>query len=239
MNDLSEERGGIRQLLETNDANRKKTENLRAEYEAKQKDAVRWERLHKWIGGDNFKKLAQAYTFENLLVKANEQLHNMLGGRYQMCSHQEADGLEIDVIDNQLGGDIRTSKNLSGGEQFVISMALALGLSSMVGEKFRVDSLFLDEGFGTLDGHELEEAMNTLSQLRGDGKLVGIITHAERLQERIPTRLCLEKHGNGRSTIEGPGVRKLADAVLYISPEEKSRRKQLEKEMKKAKKREV
>ena len=239
MNDLSEERGGIRQLLETNDANRKKTENLRAEYEAKQKDAVRWERLHKWIGGDNFKKLAQAYTFENLLVKANEQLHNMLGGRYQMCSHQEADGLEIDVIDNQLGGDIRTSKNLSGGEQFVISMALALGLSSMVGEKFRVDSLFLDEGFGTLDGHELEEAMNTLSQLRGDGKLVGIITHAERLQERIPTRLRLEKHGNGRSTIEGPGVRKLADAVLYISPEEKSRRKQLEKEMKKAKKREA
>ncbi len=239
MNDLSEERGGIRQLLETNDANRKKTENLRAEYEAKQKDAVRWERLHKWIGGDNFKKLAQAYTFENLLVKANEQLHNMLGGRYQMCSHQEVDGLEIDVIDNQLGGDIRTSKNLSGGEQFVISMALALGLSSMVGEKFRVDSLFLDEGFGTLDGHELEEAMNTLSQLRGDGKLVGIITHAERLQERIPTRLCLEKHGNGRSTIEGPGVRKLADAVLYISPEEKSRRKQLEKEMKKIKKQEA
>ncbi|MBQ9447331.1 MAG: AAA family ATPase [Victivallales bacterium] len=227
MNDLSEERGGIRQLLETNDANRKKTENLRAEYEAKQKDAVRWERLHKWIGGDNFKKLAQAYTFENLLVKANEQLHNMLGGRYQMCSHQEADGLEIDVIDNQLGGDIRTSKNLSGGEQFVISMALALGLSSMVGEKFRVDSLFLDEGFGTLDGHELEEAMNTLSQLRGDGKLVGIITHAERLQERIPTRICLEKHGNGRSTLEGPGIRKLADAVLYVSPAEKARRKKL------------
>ena len=81
--------------------------------------------------------------------------------------------------------------------------------------------------------------MNTLSQLRGDGKLVGIITHAERLQERIPTRLCLEKHGNGRSMIEGPGVRKLADAVLYISPEEKSRRKQLEKEMKKTKKREA
>ncbi|MCR5381695.1 MAG: AAA family ATPase [Lentisphaeria bacterium] len=227
MNDLSEERGGIRQLLETNDANRKKTENLRAEYEARQKDAVRWERLHKWIGGDNFKKLAQAYTFENLLVKANEQLHNMLGGRYQMCSHQEADGLEIDVIDNQLGGDVRTSKNLSGGEQFVISMALALGLSSMVGEKFRVDSLFLDEGFGTLDGHELEEAMNTLSQLRGDGKLVGIITHAERLQERIPTRICLEKHGNGRSTLEGPGIRKLADAVLYVSPAEKARRKKL------------
>ncbi|MBO4528669.1 MAG: hypothetical protein J5743_13640, partial [Victivallales bacterium] len=218
MNSLSEERGGIRQLLETNDANKQKTAKLRSEYEAKQKDSVRWERLHRWIGGDNFKKLAQAYTFENLLLKANEQLQNMLGGRYQMCSHQDENGLEIDVIDNQLGGDVRTSKNLSGGEQFVISMALALGLSSMVGEKFRVDSLFLDEGFGTLDGHELEEAMNTLSQLRGDGKLVGIITHAERLQERIPTRICLEKHGNGRSTIEGPGVRKLADAVLYVSP---------------------
>ena len=227
MNGLSEERGGIRQLLETNDANKQKTSKLWSEYKIKQKDAVRWERLHKWIGGDNFKKLAQAYTFENLLVKANEQLHNMLGGRYQMCSHQEENGLEIDVIDNQLGGDVRTSKNLSGGEQFVNSMALALGLSSMVGEKFRVDSLFLDEGFGTLDGHELEEAMNTLSQLRGDGKLVGIITHAERLQERIPTRICLEKHGNGRSTLEGPGVRKLADAVLYVSPAEKARRKKL------------
>ena len=227
MNSLSEERGGIRQLLETNDANKQKTAKLRSEYEAKQKDSVRWERLHRWIGGDNFKKLAQAYTFENLLLKANEQLQNMLGGRYQMCSHQDENGLEIDVIDNQLGDDVRTSKNLSGGEQFVISMALALGLSSMVGEKFRVDSLFLDEGFGTLDGHELEEAMNTLSQLRGDGKLVGIITHAERLQERISTRICLEKHGNGRSTIEGPGVRKLADAVLYVSPAEKARRKKL------------
>ncbi|MBR5840315.1 MAG: hypothetical protein IKZ84_17380, partial [Victivallales bacterium] len=70
MNGLSEERGGIRQLLETNDANKQKTAKLRAEYEAKQKDSVRWERLHRWIGGDNFKKLAQAYTFENLLLKA-------------------------------------------------------------------------------------------------------------------------------------------------------------------------
>ncbi|MBR4901655.1 MAG: AAA family ATPase, partial [Victivallales bacterium] len=80
MNGLSEERGGIRQLLETNDTNKQKTSKLWSEYEIKQKDAVRWERLHKWIGGDNFKKLAQAYTFENLLVKANEQLRNMLGG---------------------------------------------------------------------------------------------------------------------------------------------------------------
>lgn len=228
-NALSEERGGIAEQLKTNEENKRSSESLLLELAEREKDFVRWEQLNQWIGGKNFKQMAQMYTFENLLVKANEQMQNMLGGRYRMCSHQDEDGLEIDVIDNQLGGDIRTSKNLSGGEQFVISMALALGLSSMVGERFKVDSLFLDEGFGTLDGNELDEAMNTLSQLRGDGKLVGIITHAERLQEHISTRITLEKHGNGRSSIEGPGVRKLADAVMYISPEEKKRRKQLAK----------
>ena len=150
-----------------------------------------------------------------------------------MCSRNEQGGLERDVIDNQLGGDVRSSRNLSGGEQFIVSLALALGLSRMVGEKFRVDSLFLDEGFGTLDGHELEEAMNTLSQLKGEGKLVGIITHAERLQERIATRIALEKHGNGRSTLEGPGVVQLEGPVLYVSPAEKARRKKLEQERRK------
>ncbi len=230
---LAEERGGINQQLLTNEDNLKKMGDLLKEIAAAQKLEPLWKNLNSWLGGTNgraFKMMAQKYTFDNLLVKANEQLRTMLGGRYQMCSHQESDNLEIDVIDNQLGGDLRTSQNLSGGEQFVISMALALGLASMVGERFKVDSLFLDEGFGTLDGNELEEAMNTLSRLKGDGKLVGIITHAERLQERIPTRIELHKGGNGRSTLTGPGVNQLEAPRFFMSDEEKALRAKLQKE---------
>lgn len=236
LSELAAERGGIQQELNANEKNSATADKLQNDLKLAKAESDRWAKLDSWLGGQKFKRLAQSYTFEELLGKANEQLHNMLNGRYQMCSNCNDGNLEIDVVDNQLGGDTRTSKNLSGGEQFIISMALALGLASMVGEKLRIDSLFLDEGFGTLDGNELEEAMNTLSQLKGNGKLVGIITHAERLQERIATRLCLEKQGNGRSVIEGPGVHFVSGPKMFVSPEEKKRLQELEKQKKQEKK---
>ena len=220
--ELARESGGIQQILDSNKKHLAQAEKLQNERNAIQIEHDRWVKLNSWLGGQKFKQLAQAYTFDALLIKANEQLQNMLNGRYQMCPHIENDKLEIDVIDNLLGGDIRTSKNLSGGEQFIISMSLALGLANMVGEKLRIESLFLDEGFGTLDGNELEEAMKTLSQLKGDGKLVGIITHAERLQERISTRISIEKQGNGRSNLDGPGVTFKAKPTIFIRKEKET-----------------
>ena len=113
--------------------------------------------------------------------------------------------LALAVIDNYQAGEIRSAKNLSGGESFIVSLALALGLSDMAGRDARVDSLFLDEGFGSLDEDSLETALETLAGLRAEGKLIGVISHVQALHDRIPTRIRVIPLAGGRSRIEGPG----------------------------------
>src|SRR5512137_2582192 len=93
--------------------------------------------------------------------------------------------LELNVIDNYQAGEIRSTRNLSGGESFIVSLALALGLSQIASRNVRVDSLFLDEGFGTLDEEALDMALETLGGLQEDGKLIGVISHVVALKERI------------------------------------------------------
>lgn len=117
--------------------------------------------------------------------------------------------LELNVIDNYQAGEIRSTKNLSGGESFIISLALALGLSHMVSHNIQVDSLFLDEGFGTLDEEALDTALETLASLQQQGKLIGIISHVAALQERISTRIQVIPRSGGRS--------RLSDRVAAIS----------------------
>jgi len=113
--------------------------------------------------------------------------------------------LELCVADNYQAGEIRSTKNLSGGEAFIVSLALALGLSHMASRNVRVDSLFLDEGFGTLDEDALETALETLAGLQQDGKLIGVISHVAALKERIGTQIQVIPQTRGRSIIEGPG----------------------------------
>ena len=102
--------------------------------------------------------------------------------------------------------EIRSTKNLSGGESFLVSLALALGLSKMASQNVRVDSLFLDEGFGTLDEEALESALETLAGLRDENKLIGIISHVAALKERIPLQIEIIPGNRGTSSIKGPGV---------------------------------
>ena len=113
--------------------------------------------------------------------------------------------LELSVIDNWQAGEIRSVKNLSGGESFMVSLSLALGLSRMASRKVRVDSLFLDEGFATLDEESLETALETLAGLHQDGKLIGIISHVAALKERVDTQINVIKVSGGRSRLSGPG----------------------------------
>ena len=115
--------------------------------------------------------------------------------------------LGIEVADKDQGDFIRSCKTLSGGERFLVSLSLALGLSQMAGEKIRVYSLFLDEGFGTLDADTLEIALGALSNLRNRGKLVGVISHVAAFSEKIPCVIEVNKSGGGRSTRQGPGVK--------------------------------
>ena len=111
----------------------------------------------------------------------------------------------MNVVDLYQAGEVRSTKNLSGGETFIVSLALALGLSDMASHNVRVDSLFLDEGFGTLDAEALELAIEALTNLQMEGKLIGVISHVPALKERIPTQIVVEKKSSGISTISAPG----------------------------------
>ena len=167
-----------------------------------------WNRMHDLIGSkDRFQRVAQGITLEHLLVLANLELAK-LSDRYRLLRSTKEE-LGIDVADKDQGDEIRSCKTLSGGERFLVSLALALGLSQMAGEKIRVDSLFLDEGFGTLDSETLDTALEALSSLRNRGKLVGVISHVAEFSEKIPCRIQVTKQGGGRSIIQGPGVKQL------------------------------
>ena len=130
-----------------------------------------------------------------------------MNGRYELLVSDSDGMLGIDVLDHLRGDEIRTSANLSGGERFQVSLALALGLSSMSGEKIHIDSLFLDEGFGTLDPDSLENALRTLADLRRtEGKIIGIISHVKAIGESIPALIEVIPQGGGRSRLSGAGV---------------------------------
>jgi exonuclease SbcC len=168
--------------------------------------AERFRRLHVLIGssdGKKFRNFAQGLTFELVVKHANQQLQRM-SDRYLLMRDKEAP-LELNVIDNYQGGEIRTTKNLSGGESFVISLALSLGLSQLSSNKVQVDSLFLDEGFGTLDEDALQTALDALDSLQRDGKLIGIISHVGALKERINLQIQVEPLSGGVSKISGVG----------------------------------
>lgn len=172
-----------------------------------QHEVDKWHRLHELIGsadGKKFRIFAQGLTFCILLHHANQHLQKMTD-RYVLMQDPDLP-LDMQVIDTWQAGVARSVKNLSGGEVFMVSLALALGLSGMASQKVRVDSLFLDEGFGTLDDEALETALSTLSGLQQEGKLIGIISHVTALKDRIPTRIIIEKGTNGRSRIQMPGM---------------------------------
>ncbi|HKL58302.1 MAG TPA: AAA family ATPase [Sphaerochaeta sp.] len=178
--------------------------------EAQRKECTTWERLHSLIGsadGKKFRNFAQGLTFELMVGHANMQLAKM-SDRYLLIRSDEQP-LELNVIDNYQAGEIRSTKNLSGGESFIISLTLALGLSKMASRKVRVDSLFLDEGFGTLDEASLETALKTLSSLQQDGKLIGVISHVSAMQEMISTQIVITPASGGKSILSGPGCNRI------------------------------
>jgi exonuclease SbcC len=208
LKDLQQALGGIRQKLQDNETLRCKQQDLAGQIDAQKKECSRWEMLHALIGsadGKKYRNFAQGLTFEIMIGYANRRLQQMTD-RYLLI-RDGAQPLELNVIDNYQAGEIRSTKNLSGGESFIVSLSLALGLSSMAGRNVRVDSLFLDEGFGTLDEEALDMALETLSGLRRDGKLIGVISHVPVLQERIGTRIEIIPQTGGRSILSGPGCR--------------------------------
>ncbi|MDR2301486.1 MAG: AAA family ATPase [Deltaproteobacteria bacterium] len=185
-------------------------EETQKELEKAEKNGLIWKELDGLIGssdGKVYRNYVQILTFDCLIDLANERLERM-SDRYKLY-HDRKNALEIMVIDNYQASEIRPTKNLSGGEKFIVSLALALGLSKMAGEKVRVDSLFLDEGFGTLDADALDMALDTLSSLRQDGKMIGLISHVSALTERVGAKIEVIPVSAGRSVISGPGCRQI------------------------------
>ena len=200
----------LRHRLSENAAARERMKEKQAAIEARKKECRRWGDLHELIGsadGKKYRNFAQGLTFELMVGHANRQLGRMTD-RYALV-RDNAQPLELNVIDSYQAGEIRSTKNLSGGESFIVSLALALGLSQMASRNVRVDSLFLDEGFGTLDDEALDTALETLAGLRRDGKLIGIISHVPALRERIAARIRVIPRAGGKSGISGPGCRSL------------------------------
>ena len=193
---LAEQLGTLRGLLTRDDALRATQQSLFTEIAEKTRDSDLWQRLDGLIGsakGDKFRKFAQGLTLDHLLHLANRHL-TRLHARYLL--RRKAGGeLELDIIDSWQGDAARDTRTLSGGESFLVSLALALSLSDLVSHKTTIDSLFLDEGFGTLDGDTLETALAALDALNASGKMIGVISHVESLKERIPAQIRVDKGG--------------------------------------------
>jgi len=202
--------GAMTQRLDENKKQRGKQKERLNGIKAQKKECTRWDDLHDLIGsadGKKFRNFAQGLTFDMMTRYANRQLGKMTD-RYLLV-RDSSQPLELNVIDNYQAGEIRSTKNLSGGESFIVSLALALGLSHMASRNVRVDSLFLDEGFGTLDEDALETALETLAGLHQDGKLIGVISHVPAFKERIPTQIQVIPETGGCSRLLGPGCRKI------------------------------
>ncbi|KAA8740404.1 chromosome segregation protein SMC [Pseudomonas koreensis] len=162
----------------------------------------RWARLNALIGsatGDTFRKIAQAYNLDLLVHHANVQLRQLVK-RYRLKRGGSMLGLL--VMDTEMGDELRSVHSLSGGETFLVSLALALGLASMASSTLKIESLFIDEGFGSLDPESLQLAMDALDGLQAQGRKVAVISHVQEMHERIPVQIQVQRQGNGLSTLE-------------------------------------
>jgi len=188
--------GAQRALLASDAQHRQNQQALFEQINAQTVESDIWQRLDGLIGsakGDKFRKFAQGLTLDHLLHLANRHLAR-LHGRY-LLRRKTTGELELDIVDAWQGDATRDTRTLSGGEGFLVSLALALALSDLVSNKTSIDSLFLDEGFGSLDGDTLEIALTALDSLNASGKMIGIISHVEALKERIPAQIRVEKGG--------------------------------------------
>lgn len=204
LRDNTTRQGEIRQQLRQDTESRQHQQALGRQIAEAAQRADDWGYLNSLIGsstGDRFRKFAQGLTLDNLVWLANQQL-NRLHGRY-LLQRKASEALELEVVDTWQADAVRDTRTLSGGESFLVSLALALALSDLVSHKTRIDSLFLDEGFGTLDSETLDTALDALDALNASGKIIGVISHVEAMKDRIPVQIKVKKiNGLGYSRLD-------------------------------------
>jgi len=203
---LEHERGGLQARLDEDAQRRAQQGQLQQRMAAEHAELTHWSRLSGLIGsadGARFRTFAQGLTLDRLVSLANAHLLRLDGGRYAL---QRSDsGLALRVVDSWQADVVRDTRTLSGGESFLVSLALALGLSDLVSHRTRIESFFLDEGFGSLDPAALDIALDALDGLNAQGKLIGVISHVEAVKERIPVQISVRKtRGLGHSVVVLP-----------------------------------
>jgi len=184
---------------------REQIKSLEKDFYKKTELVENWKKLNSLLGsasGNKFKEIAQGYTLETLLTYANKHLQD-LSPRYKL--QRIPDTLALQVVDTDMLNEVRTIHSLSGGESFLISLALALGLSSLSSNRMKVESLFIDEGFGSLDNETLRIAMDALEQLHTQGRKIGVISHVAEMTERIAVQIKVIKTSKGKSEVEITG----------------------------------
>jgi len=193
-----------RSRFKIDQVNQQKQQVLQQQQSDFKDTAAHWELLNKLIGqadGSKFRKFAQGLTLDNLVHLANKEMAH-LDQRYQLKRNTDED-LGLQVVDLWQASSVRDVKTLSGGESFLVSLGLALALSNLVSHKTQIESLFLDEGFGTLDENTLAMALDALERLNSSGKLIGIISHVDALKERINHQIHVHKNsGAGYSVLD-------------------------------------
>jgi exonuclease SbcC len=202
---LEHKRGALQGELLQDEERRKSQVEIAGQIEGAEREFERWHRLSALIGsatGNVFARFAQGLTLERLVAVANRHLFQ-LSPRYAMRrSNTAVDDLELEIIDHYQGDVTRPMRSLSGGESFLASLALAVGLSELASGRTAIESLFIDEGFGSLDPATLETAMAALEGLQTNGKTIGVISHVDAMKERISTQIQVQKRDGGRSTLE-------------------------------------
>jgi exonuclease SbcC len=204
-NALQSSLGEVRAILKGDDEQRIRQADYTVQIDAAHREYARWDKLRALIGsadGSVFARFAQGLTLERLTILANRHLVQ-LNRRYSIrrAADGEAGDLELEIVDHDQADAARPMRSLSGGESFLVSLALALGLSELASGRTSIESLFIDEGFGSLDADTLEIAMSALENLQADGKTIGVISHVPAMQERIPAQINVTKETGGCSRV--------------------------------------
>lgn len=201
LNDAVEKEAMLKAEVHNDDERQERAAGQLEKIRLQQEVCERWQKLDELIGasdGSRFRDYAQQFTLDVLITHANAQLKT-LAPRYRL--QRGEDNLNILVVDDDMGGEIRGVHSLSGGETFLASLALALGLAELSSQRVRLESLFIDEGFGSLDADTLRVAMDALDRLQAQGRKVGVISHVQEMSDRIGTKIEVERTAPGRSEI--------------------------------------
>ena len=202
----------IKVRLKNNEQNQAQAKKISAEYEKIAEEFATWEQMKAWVGkddGSDVSVFVQSLAFNSLLNLANKNLFGITN-RYKVVQRSPL-SLEFEIQDIYFE-EPRSVSNISGGEKFLVSLSFALGISEFASRNVRVDSLFLDEGFGTLSGELLTEAINALKNLQKDGKMLGIITHVQDVISEIDQRIEVKPLSLGHSELIGSGITKFSQS---------------------------